>query len=109
MTSLSRLYLHNNQLTRIEGGIFRNNINLNYIYFLGNRINAIQSTFLNGLNNLNRVDLTGNQCTNTVFALVGDTLQPSINETLQTCFNNFEGRVRRFQMVLEGDLTLTEL
>lgn len=77
-----------------------------------NRINAIERNFIEALPQLSRLDLTGNVCTNQLFTLQGGTLSPPITTTLTTCFNNFDtpqGVVRRFHMVLEGDLTLTEL
>lgn len=110
LTSAQWIYFYYNNIERIDGQLFRNNLRVNTIYLTGNRINSIHPDFIQGLNNLNNLHLEENICVDQWFTRSGSALQPSIPETLQGCFSNFApGRVRRFHMALEGDLTLTEL
>ena len=122
LTSLERLYIYDNQLERLDGRLWRNNRNLNIIYISGNKIYAIEPNFINNLTNLSRLNLLNNVCTNELFVGEGGNLEPTIVPALDTCFRNFRppgppfpppppppGSVRRFHMVLDGELELTEM
>lgn len=102
--------LEGNSLSRLDDGLFANNLFLSSLYLEHNQINAISPSFAEGLpNNLGLINLIGNQCVNRGFFLDNPDGISSLNNGLQTCFNNFNGTVtdtRRITLEFQGNLTL---
>lgn len=106
--------MFSNEIVVIDGRLFRNHPELNSISLADNRIESIDRTFINGLNNLSYIHLAGNNCTDLDFTRGTDGWTPPLATSLVQCFDTFgppepDVNVRRFHMVLEGELILTEL
>lgn len=110
LVNLRNIFLTELRLQRIDGQLFASNRFLRILDLQDNVIDAIQSTFLNNLANIQIINLMGNQCVNYFFSIEGNQSIPDVQRNLTTCFNNFNNdrpaNVTRFILEVEGHLTL---
>ncbi|XP_035689214.1 leucine-rich repeat-containing protein 15-like isoform X2 [Branchiostoma floridae] len=59
--SLEKLYLNNNELVSLEGGIFRNLTTLEFLYLKDNKISTVSSGVFSGLSSLIQIFFDGNR------------------------------------------------
>lgn len=90
LVSLRTLFLQDNQLDSLDGKIFANNRQLFQVDIERNRINRVGRSFLDGLNNLFLLTMTGNLCVSKFWSISGSTTLDSVRADLKTCFANFE-------------------
>lgn len=107
LTNLDSIDLSRNNLTRIDARLFNPTRILRVLHLNQNAITAIHPDLINNLQNLERLNLIGNQCIDEEFENVSAN-RPDVVRSLERCFAGF-GRVRTFHMVLSGTLELTEL
>ena len=110
LVNLRNIFLTELNLQRIEGRLFASNRFLRIIDLQDNAINAIQSTFLNNLANIQIINLMGNQCVNQFFSIENNVTVTDVERNLTRCFNNYNNEtplnVTRLILEVEGHLTL---
>ena len=110
LVNLRNIFLTELRLQRIEGRLFASNRFLRILDLQDNDINAMQSTFLDNLANIQLINLMGNQCVNYFFSIEGNQTILEVQRNLTRCFNNFDNNtpvnVTRLTLEFEGHLTL---
>lgn len=110
LNNLRNIFLTGLSIQRIDGRLFASNRLLRILDLQDNAIDAIQSTFLNNLANIQIINLMENQCVNYFFSIEGNLTIPDVQRNLTTCFNNFNNErptnVTRLILEVEGHLTL---
>lgn len=108
LVNLRNIFLTELRLQTIDGRLFASNRFLRILDLQDNAINAIQSTFLNNLANIQIINLMGNQCVNYFFSIEGNTTVLDVQRNLTRCFNNFDQPpiITRLTLQIEGHLTL---
>lgn len=110
LNNLRNIYLTGLRLQRIDGRLFASNRFLRILDLQDNSIDAIQSTFLNNLANIQIINLMENNCVNYFFSIEGNLTIPDVQSNLTTCFNNFNNvrptYVTRLILEVEGHFTL---
>lgn len=82
--------INRNQLTSINSVSFGRSLTpIAGFYALNNKINAIDSLFIDNAENLNYLYLSGNVCISQNFINVMENLE-GVRSALEACFNNFE-------------------
>lgn len=105
------IVLDHNLLTSLSGRIFSNNPRISQINISDNRINAIGSSFLDGLSGLTSLFANNNTCVDSSWRIVGSVTIDTIRLGLAWCFNN-DGdekqpdELRRFILELRGPFSL---
>lgn len=98
-----------NLLSEVSEEMFAANRNVTTLYLERNRINAVHPNFARNLANLSFIDFSGNVCVDRSFSPGNEEGLISMNNALQTCFNNYHDvtpEVRRVTMEFVGNLTI---
>ncbi|CRL00962.1 CLUMA_CG014163, isoform A [Clunio marinus] len=108
LTALLVLDLEANFLTSIPQELLAENINLSTIYFSGNPIREVHPNFAaNQRQRLRYLNMRSIDCVDRVFTIVDELDWMDVNNSLQTCFNNFDGtvpEVRQISLEFTGNL-----
>lgn len=108
MTSLEKIYMIRNEMEVVENDWFSANPLLQDIDIEYNKVSAIGPRFLDGLNHLRYVLLSGNVCVNENFKVTEDFTVDDIRSGLQECFENFPPPVigGNYTFEVHGNMTI---
>lgn len=100
--------LDENNLVRIDEELFATNRKLYALWLVSNKINEISPNFVQNLrNNLGFINLSSNVCISQRFFLETDDGWASMNDNLQSCFENYnstKNETRRITLEFTGSL-----
>ena len=105
LSEIIYLLLERNQIETISGRIFASNRNLLEVDLGHNRINAIQSTFIDNLKQLATLRLTDNFCVSQNFLSIDRAV---LEILLANCFNNYVIK-SEFNLRMDGELLVSEI
>lgn len=106
LRSLYLVEIGQNQLRTIDHRWFTNNTMIGQLLFNRNQINEIFPEILN-ITTLTTLRLRENKCIDNEF-IINDLTRDNVREELRMCFDNYPLRIQRFEMEVEGDLTLID-
>lgn len=108
LISLQELFLSNNLIESIDGNLFANNSGITGLHLDENRIVEIGRDFFNGMPQLQQLNLLGNICADNYWTISGGITVDVVREQLSHCFFNSENELKRFTLVVQGRIIVTD-
>jgi hypothetical protein len=99
--------LSDNNIVTLYAGTFSENRHLRNIDMVRNRINEIGRHVIEGLNELQFLNVFENRCVNQIFVVDGPESRDQINNGLSECFTNFEA-IGRLRVEVRGAMTISD-